>query len=139
MNQPPIPDDTEQQLEVVQSTDVEPSEDSKALEEVDFFSRQQEAELTSFRQDVEERKKYAHRTFCLIAAWLVGVFILLLLQGFSGINQKSFVLDKTVLLAVLGSTTINVLGIFITVMHYLFPSQSKALVTPFKKKGKVAK
>jgi hypothetical protein len=79
--------------------------------------------IRGLSQDIEERKTYAHRTFCLISCWLGGVFLLVLFQGFHGNGTSYFDLDKTVLVTVVGSTTATVLGIFIVVMHYLFPSK----------------
>jgi len=83
------------------------------------------ARLRGLSQDIDERKKYAHRTFCLIASWLAAVYLLLLLEGFEGLPRSYFYLDKTVLITVVGTTTASVLGIFIVVMHYLFPAKGQ--------------
>jgi len=72
-------------------------------------------------QDIRERKKYAHRIFCLICSWIGAVFLLLVAEGFG--STFHFALPSSVILAVIGSTTINVLGIFYIVTHYLFPKR----------------
>jgi hypothetical protein len=70
-------------------------------------------------QDIQERKKYAHRIFCLICSWIGAVFLLIVACGIG----YRFSLPSSVLLAVIGSTTLNVLGIFYIVTHYLFPKR----------------
>jgi hypothetical protein len=72
-------------------------------------------------QDIKERKTYANRNFWLIVGWLVVIIAMLLLQGFKiAILGHSFDLPTSVLLAVIGSATVNVLGIFVVVTNYLF-------------------
>ena len=73
------------------------------------------------QQDIQERKKYAHRIFCLICSWLSAIFLLLILQGFG--PHSRFKLSDSIVLAAIGSTTVNVLGIFYIVTHYLFPQR----------------
>jgi hypothetical protein len=71
-------------------------------------------------QDISERKKYATYFFVLSCAWLVLVASLLLLQGFV---LAHFHLDDPVILAAIGATTVNVLGILYVVANYLFPKK----------------
>jgi hypothetical protein len=59
----------------------------------------------------------------LICWWLGGVFVILWSEG---VHFKWFDLDKDVLLALIGGTTVNVVGLMYIVMHYLFPNDSKA-------------
>ena len=107
-------------------------------EEVFFDSQRREAELQSFRQDTEQRKSFANRIFILIAIWLVAIFIVLLLVGFLGEGAKisgtcfgkefvfapKFKLSDAVIIALIGGTTVNVLGILILVVQYLFPKRT---------------
>lgn len=79
------------------------------------------AHVEGLKQDIGERKKYAHRIFVLICFWLFAVLLLLIAEGLSGIDH--FVLPEGVILAIIGSTTLNVLGIFYIVTHYLFPKR----------------
>ena len=71
-------------------------------------------------QDISERKIYAKRVFVLVAVWLAGISIILLAQGFLS-PWGLFNLSENVLLAVIGGTTVNVVGIFLIVARYLFP------------------
>lgn len=79
------------------------------------------ADLKSKHQDITERKKYTGRIFWLIVGWLIAVLVILLLQGFYKIWKVYFLLSDNVILALIGGTTANVLGIFIIVTKYLFP------------------
>jgi hypothetical protein len=81
--------------------------------------------IRSLSQDIDERKKYAHRIFCLICAWLGATFLLLFCCGIG--NAKWFSLPQAVLLAMIGGTSADVLGIFYIVTHYLFPQNVPSL------------
>ena len=89
------------------------------------------------KQDREERAKYAGKLFRLICAWLASVYLILLCNGIEYeevyFKEKSsletevvykldFNLSEPVLLALIGGTTINVLGLFVIVANYLFNS-----------------
>lgn len=78
--------------------------------------------LESDRQDRDERRTYGNKIFCLICCWLVGLAALLMAQGF---EDFPFKLETGVMLAVVGGTTINVLGLFVIVANYLFPKRTK--------------
>jgi hypothetical protein len=98
----------------------EETPDSKTqLETADIQIQFDRERIRSLGQDIDERKKYAHRIFCLISAWLAVCFLLLILDGVG--HGKWFSLPEGVLLAVIGGTTADVLGIFYIVTHYLFP------------------
>ena len=77
------------------------------------------AKLRGVKQDTEERKTYANKIFKLICVWLLAVFGILVAQG----SDCGFELSDAVLLALIGGTTANVLGIFIIVAQYLFPKR----------------
>lgn len=77
-----------------------------------------EEDLESARQDRCERKTYAGKIYKLLLWWVVGVFVLLLLNGFG--LQK---LSDGVLIAVVSGTTASVIGIFLVVANYLFPKR----------------
>ncbi|HSU32797.1 MAG TPA: hypothetical protein VLJ11_16335 [Bryobacteraceae bacterium] len=82
------------------------------------------AELDSFEQDVAQRKQYAPRLFVLTCCWLGAVIAILLLQGFSAGTTHFFSLGNDVLIALLGTTTINVIGLLYIVAKYLFSAQT---------------
>ena len=123
---PPVEPPVEIPLEAIADPALPPQPDADAtvqsVLETTLYHREF---IRGLGQDIDERKKYAHRTFCLISTWLAAVYILILLEGFAGLPRSWFTLDKTVLLTVVGSTTASVLGIFIVVMHYLFPTKGQ--------------
>lgn len=101
--------------------DVSNTPDAKYQEEKHQLEKEEiRARLKSFRQDTDERKKYAHRIFCLLCTWLICVGVILLLQG-DMIN--GFELDKEIIVALIGGTTASVIGIFLIVAQYLFPKR----------------
>src|ERR1039458_10785713 len=50
-------------------------------EKMDLDRKAAEVQIESARQDIGERRKYAHRIFCMISAWLVVVALILIFQG----------------------------------------------------------
>lgn len=94
---------------------------NKQLEEYNRFKEETE----SIKQDREERKVYAGKTFSLLCVYMVCVGALLLMSGYSEPENAKFHLSDPVLIAILGTTTTNVLGIFYFVANYLFPKRHK--------------
>ena len=94
-----------------------PDEQSRA-EEQDLDAEQKVAELRGINQDIDERKKYAHRSFWLVTGWLIAIGIIFIFQGF---RFYGFSLEPEVLLALIGGTTTGIVGIFLVVSRYLFP------------------
>jgi hypothetical protein len=108
--------------------------DSRTLLEKQTLETQYlKEQIRSLSQDIDERKKYAHRIFCLICSWLGITFAVLIANGIQ--NGKWFSLPQPVLLALIGGTSADVLGIFYIVTHYLFPnvasiSSDRSLTSP---------
>jgi len=98
----------------------------------------EEERVKILQQDRQERQKYAKYLFKLICAWLLGIYSIIMLAGFGATVARfdmsdvpvvkrlefkpSFKLSDAVLLALIGGTTINVLGLFVIVANYLFNS-----------------
>ena len=95
------------------------------IEEEDLERQRTKALIKGIEQDIGERKKYAKRFFTLACCWLAAITLLLLLHGFGSFwfGLMPFRLPDNVLLAVIGSTTVNVLGILYVVANYLFPKK----------------
>jgi hypothetical protein len=74
-----------------------------------------EAELKSYEQDFTERRKYTFRIFTLLCIFLAASIIVVIVSG-TGLLK----LESTVLIALLGSTSIDVIGLFAIVTNYLF-------------------
>jgi len=84
------------------------------------------AELESNKQDTKLRGQFTKRIFLLILVWLSTVLGIVIFQAFKvTISAHSFFLSDKILLALIGSTTANVLGVFVIVVHYLFPESRK--------------
>ena len=79
-------------------------------------------EVESIKQDRQERKVYASKTFDFLCVYMMCVGLLLFM---SGSTTASFQLSDSVLIVILGTTTTNVLGIFYFVANYLFPKRHR--------------
>ena len=79
-------------------------------------------EVESIKQDREERKVYASKTFDFLCIYMMCVGLLLFM---SGSTTASLQLSDSVLIVILGTTTTNVLGIFYFVANYLFPKRHR--------------
>ena len=101
--------------------DAQPSPEYEA--EVDYVEDQREKiEIAGLKQDIAARKVYAALFFLLAALWMAVISVLLFFQGF-GQGRLGFKLSDTVLLAAIGSTTANLVGILYVVANYLFPKR----------------
>lgn len=117
---------SEADLDAIRSPEPPLSPDQDAeLESDRFDARRQTLVLQGLEQDIGLRKQFAWYIFYLIVAWLAAAFLVLAFQGFSiSICGHFFKLSDSVLLALIGGTTVNVLGIFVIVVRYLFPQGS---------------
>ncbi len=72
------------------------------------------------------RDRWAKKLFPLCAGWLISVVAVLMLEGFHvlGFHVLGFHLDNSVLIAFIGTTTADVLGLGYIVVNYLFPKPS---------------
>lgn len=52
-----------------------------------------------------------------------GIYLLLLAQGVTSIIYGKAFLEKSVLITALGTTTLNVIGLFYVVTKYFFPGE----------------
>lgn len=76
-------------------------------------------EIKSKEQDISMRKEYANRTFALVCLYMICVFLLIILAC----SPAVFSMSDNVLMVLLGTTTVNVIGLFAIVMNYLFPKK----------------
>lgn len=106
-------------LEDVHGLDDAPDEPDEPTSQ---WREKQERQRGSLRnqqlaQDLEMRKGYARCLFLVLCAWLLFIVGLLVFQGF---GWYDFSLSDSVLIAALGTTTVNVIGLFVLVARYLF-------------------
>ena len=74
-------------------------------------------ELENRRQDRAQRKVYADNLFTFLCFYMILVFFILYK---SGSLYNSFELSDSVIIALITTTTANIIGIFAFVVRYLF-------------------
>ena len=109
------------ELDASQS-ELDPLDEIYRSEQVYVENSANQAHLKQLLQNIGERKKYASRIFWLVCGWLGFVGIIVFISGleghlFGGIRLS---LPESVIIALITTTTINVIGIFLFVMRYLF-------------------
>ncbi|AXG73956.1 hypothetical protein DVK85_06735 [Flavobacterium arcticum] len=101
--------------------EVNPEDEIKAEEqEISFEERERQAELERYEADSIHRKKLILWATTLVSIWLGAVIIILLSVGFNIIK-----LSDTVMATLLGTTTLNVLGLMAIVLKDLFKGRDK--------------
>lgn len=80
------------------------------------------AELKSISQNIELRRKFAWAGYGMNIFWLIAILVII---SFAGFRFYRFSLPDSVLLALVGTTTANVLGVLCIVMRYLFHTEIK--------------
>jgi hypothetical protein len=86
----------------------------------DFLEEElKKLEIKSKEQDISMRKEYANKTFSLVCLYMIFVFLLIILACSTAV----FNMSDNVLMVLLGTTTINVIGLFAIVMKNLFPNK----------------
>lgn len=88
------------------------------VEEDDYDKARRDAELKSFKDDNYSRKVYGYLIFGLVFAWL-GVILWIVIAAGSGWYK----LSDTVLVALITTTTLNIIGLLLVVTQYLFPKK----------------
>ena len=73
------------------------------------------------RQLLLHRGTYAIGILLLVVMWLLGIFLILLWEGF---RWKGFHLDNSVILAAIGSTTANIIGVLLIIVKFIFSDSS---------------
>lgn len=100
---------------------VNPEDEIKAEEqEISFEERERQAELERYEADSIHRKKLILWATTLVSIWLGAVIIILLAVGFTILT-----LSDTVMATLLGTTTLNVLGLMAIVLKDLFKGKLK--------------
>lgn len=68
-------------------------------------------------QDREQRKQFAEKIFTFVCLYMMGVLFILLSIGAQWID---FYLSDQVVITLVSTTTANIIGILLIVVHYLF-------------------
>lgn len=96
-------------------------DESKDIDAMPFDEQKKKRELERYSSDTTDRKWLAKWTAWIVSLWLFGVLIIL------GLNQfLELQLSDSVLIVLLGTTTLNVLGLsFIVLRGHFNSSQNK--------------
>lgn len=122
----PKPDDCPTPAKDIFLESITASEVEAASSKPDALSRRERldleyergvAQLENYKEEIKQRRKYARRIFILTCLWVTAIYGLILLQGFA---YKGFHVSDSVLLAAIGTTTANIIGVFLIVAKYLF-------------------
>lgn len=74
---------------------------------------------------IKMRRWYGIVILVLTFLWIIAVLVVVFMQGYSAYG---FALPDSVLMLLLGTTTANVIGLFIIVANYLFPKNARDLL-----------
>lgn len=86
----------------------------------DFLEEElKKLEIKSKEQDISMRREYADKTYLFVCIYMCFVFFLI----FLACSPYTFKMSDNVLMVLLGTTTVNVIGLFAIVMNYLFPKK----------------
>ena len=88
-------------------------DEKQVLEDASIEARQKNLDLQSQSQDIAERKKYALWLYVLIVGWLISVMLAVFLGQLCHISDS-------VLIALITGLSVNVTGLFVLVVRYLF-------------------
>lgn len=89
-------------------------EHARRMRDLDHKDRQNE---------VTNRGKYTDWIFWSVAGWMLAVFMVVVLSGINICGFSGFRLSNDVLMVLLGTTTVNVIGVWVIVAQYLFPKR----------------
>jgi hypothetical protein len=100
-----------------------------------YAGENRKEDLRAKRDYNEARRKYAKLTFILTCCWLGAMLVIVFLQGFEKLSIRAlpypgavpslsfdFELSEGVMIALITTTTLNVITYFTIVLHNLFPS-----------------
>ena len=111
-----------QRIAELQAASVRRSEPLAAAEKIQLEIEGLRQDLKVVKEVHDLRVEYTRKLFWLIVAWLTVVVVFVALSA--SLNTY-FHLSDSVLIAFITSTTVTVLGLFVLVAKWLFPSAHK--------------
>ena len=102
------------------------SEKSKR-EALDYQATINRLDIKSRSVDLNLREEFARKIFNTMAVWLFSVIVILILSGIESISiikwnlDFRFKLNDSVLIAMLTSTSVQVIALVAIILNYLFP------------------
>jgi len=85
-----------------------------------YDSAKKELDLEQTKQVIKLRKEYAPRIHILTCIWILFVIIVIFFQGF---KFYKFILSDSVIIALLGTTTATIIGLFVIILKDIFPGK----------------
>lgn len=79
--------------------------------------QERQEHIRGLRQDIDERKHYANHIFWFLVSYMGIVLVILFCNGFTIIP---FCLSESIIIALITTTTANILTVFYFVVRYLF-------------------
>ena len=79
--------------------------------QVEYYRTQ----VDSMKADIGQREKYGKHVFGLTIVWLLIVLTIVVLQALA-----VFGLSESVMITLIGSTTLNIIGLLVIVLKYIF-------------------
>jgi hypothetical protein len=115
----------------------QPVDSLSYAEEQDYAKQRTKVELEDLQTEVDNRKRYTSILFRFMVAWIVIVLLIVIVTGIKRPEPVkyqdaaaasicwydwivAFDLPESVVLALIGGTTANVIGLFFVVARYLF-------------------
>ncbi len=127
MATPPQPLDNEDLHPVALDAIVPAPQASEATGEGALELETKQAELAKaklvnreFQEILEQRREWGTRFFWVLLGWLISVVLVVFFEGF---HLLGFKLDNSVLIAFIGTTTADVLGLGYVIANFLFPKR----------------
>lgn len=108
---------------VVPQPQVPPAENTQQTfdDEKRFLTDRHDRDMADRDTARDQRKVYAKYVFVLVCAWITAIYLLLLLQVFGTWLTPAYrPLSEAVLIALISSTTVNLIGTLIIVLKYIF-------------------
>ncbi len=93
----------------------------------DYESENKKFDIRYKKAFLKNRRRYGFYTFGLVACWLITMLYVTVAQGLGRLPWKDskFSLSEAVIIALITTTTINVLALLVIVLRNLFPSIDK--------------
>ena len=124
-------DDLKQALEQLEdsvvvpatATAIVPVEDAQKSfdDEKHFYADRHNRDMADRDAARDQRRLYAKCVFGLVCAWIIAIYALLIFQVFGAVMTPLFrPLSDGVLIALISSTTVNLIGTLIIVLKYIF-------------------
>ena len=97
------------------------------IELFDYEKEKNRFDIRYKKAFLRNRKRYGFFTFAIVAFWLIVMLYIVLAQGLGHLPKKDskFILSEPIIIALITTTTINVLALLIIVLRNLFQSSDK--------------